>query len=232
MQGTIYVGTHAGGEERVLWFRLEQGPGTDGRIYPTVYTLWHNPGLVPLLHTQSLVMEKLYGGADLMVPGLTNGPPFPERAVKNAVVAVADIQRPSVPTFVGVCEIDVSSLGRVQGAKGHAVRGVQWEGDELWSWSLTGRPGQPSPAKLDGWFDTQEKVGEAMGDLQLNENDAAPIIQEEAGKGALSEGEGEDGSDIPQDSEKEPSTKGKGSPFIFLSRNHSGQLNGLTTCRN
>ncbi|KMU86191.1 hypothetical protein CIHG_03979 [Coccidioides immitis H538.4] len=78
VQGTIYVGTHPGGDERVLWFRLEQGPGTDGRIYPTVYTLWQNPGIVPLLHTQSLVMDKLYGGADLMIPGLANGPPFPE----------------------------------------------------------------------------------------------------------------------------------------------------------
>ncbi|EDN03837.1 hypothetical protein I7I51_05286 [Histoplasma capsulatum] len=81
VQGTIYVGSHADDDERILWVRPEQGAGTDGRLYPTVYTLWRHPRLVPLLHTPNLVMDKLYGGADLMTPGLANGPPFPARAV-------------------------------------------------------------------------------------------------------------------------------------------------------
>ena len=208
MHGTIYVGTHPGCEERALWFRLEQGPGTDGRLYPTVYTLWHNPGLAPLLLTPDFVMGKLYGGADLMTPGLANGPPFPQKATKGAVVAVASLNKPSVPTFVGVCEVDVASLGEVQGMKGHAVRGVQWEGDELWAWSVNGRPGQRSPDHLDGWLDEVQEVDEALGELELGEEN----VSDDEAPGGVSLGEGGEGEQVlePEIEEKEPTTKGKG----------------------
>ncbi|KAJ5247260.1 hypothetical protein N7468_002243 [Penicillium chermesinum] len=151
VQGIVYVGAHPDEEERVLWFKVEQGPGSDKRIYPTVYTLWRNADLVPLVHTPEMVMRKLQGGADLMTPGLANEPPFPERAVKGAVAAVASLDRHTVPLFVGVCEIDVSALGEVQGSKGHAIRGLHWAGDELWAWSSSPRPGRPAPEYLKGW---------------------------------------------------------------------------------
>ncbi|EER39673.1 RNA binding protein Ligatin/Tma64 [Histoplasma capsulatum H143] len=67
VQGTIYVGSHADDDERILWLRPEQGAGTDGRLYPTVYTLWRHPRLVPLLHTPNLVMDKLYGDCGVCV---------------------------------------------------------------------------------------------------------------------------------------------------------------------
>ncbi|KAL3467627.1 RNA binding protein Ligatin/Tma64 [Aspergillus heterothallicus] len=159
LQGTVYVGTHTDGEERVLWFKIDHGPGADKRLYPTVYTLWHNPKIVPLLYTPELVMRKLRGGADLMTPGLANEPPFPERAVKGAVVAVSSLDRETVPLFVGICEIDISALGEVQGTKGHAVRGLQWEGDELWAWSPSSRPGVAAPEYIQGW-DEEEALKE------------------------------------------------------------------------
>ncbi|KAJ5561832.1 Translation initiation factor SUI1 [Penicillium sp. DV-2018c] len=174
LQGIVFVGTHPDGDERVLWFKLEHGPGADRRLYPTVYTLWQNPNLVPLLYTPEFVMGKLHGGADLMTPGLANEPPFPERAVKGAVVAVASVDRHTVPLFVGVCEIDVSALGEVQGTKGHAVRGLHWEGDELWAWSSASRPGRPAPEYLQGWDeDESEEIAEGMEELQIEEDEAA-----------------------------------------------------------
>ncbi|KAL1997463.1 hypothetical protein VTN49DRAFT_903 [Thermomyces lanuginosus] len=201
VQGTVYVGSHPefNGEERILWFRIEQGPGADGRIYPTVYTLWHVPRLVPLLHTPAFVMGKLFGGADLMTPGLANGPPFPKGAVKGATVAVASLDRPSVPVFVGVCEIDIASLGEVQGAKGHAVRGVHWEGDELWSWSSSSRPGQPGPEALEGWSDDVKDVENAVEGLALEDKDegGVPVAQ-------ASEDQPEPAQEEP---EKEPTQK-------------------------
>ncbi|CAP92377.1 Pc13g13080 [Penicillium rubens Wisconsin 54-1255] len=171
LQGIVYVGTHPDGDERVLWFKLEHGPGADKRLYPTVYTLWHNPNLVPLLYTPEFVMGKLHGGADLMTPGLANEPPFPERAAKGAVVAVASVDKHTVPLFVGICEIDVSALGEVQGTKGHAVRGLHWEGDELWAWSSASLPGRPAPEYLEGWDEDEtesvEEVEEQMEDLGI-----------------------------------------------------------------
>ncbi|KAL4737981.1 hypothetical protein BDV11DRAFT_144314 [Aspergillus similis] len=179
VQGTVYVGTHSDGEERALWFRIDQGPGAEKRLYPTVYTLWHNPNIVPLLHTPEFVMGKLRSGADLMTPGLANEPPFDERAVKGAVVAVASLDRVTVPLFVGICEIDVSALGEVQGTKGHAVRGIQWEGDELWAWSPSSRPGVPAPEYLEGWDEVEEEreagIEEKVEGLELEDKDAQEV---------------------------------------------------------
>jgi len=145
VSGTVFVGAHPGQDPRVLWLSIND------RLIPTIYTLWRHPALVPLLHTQDFVLTKMQGGADLMTPGLTRGPPFPAKATKGAIVAVASVQKPSVPQWVGTCEIDVASLQRVQGAKGHAVRGQHWAGDEIWAWSPSGKAGEASPEQIDGW---------------------------------------------------------------------------------
>ena len=143
--GTVYVGNPDGEEARILWFQVE------GIMYPTVYTLWRHPDIVPLLHTPGIVVKKLQGGADLMTPGMARGPPFPDRAKKGAIVAVASMENPSVPVALGKCEIDISGLTQVQGAKGRAVENLHWLGDELWDYSPTSRPGQKPPEYLEGW---------------------------------------------------------------------------------
>lgn len=202
VQGIVYVGAHEG-EERVLWFKLEHGPGADRRLYPTIYMLWQNPNLVPLLYTPELVMRKLHGGADLMTPGLANEPPFPEKAKQGAVVAVASLDRNTVPLFVGICEIDVSALGEVQGTKGHAVRGLHWVGDELWSWSSSSRPGRPAPDYLQGWDEAAvDELEEGVGEMTVEEKDASAETVEEPPSEAPKPVE------EPEVEEKEPTTKG------------------------
>jgi translation initiation factor 2D len=209
VQGTVYVGTHSDGEERVLWFRIDQGPGADKRLYPTVYTLWHNPKIVPLLYTPELVMRKLRGGADLMTPGLANEPPFPERAVKGAVVAVSSLDRETVPLFVGICEIDVSALGEVQGTKGHAVRGIQWEGDELWAWSPSLRPGVAAPEYIQGWDEEEVSEEAEVGEVEEGVQGLALEAQgQEAGEVQTGEPAEEEAIEDPVVEEKEPTTKG------------------------
>ncbi|KAE9969965.1 hypothetical protein BLS_004102 [Venturia inaequalis] len=152
LSGTVYVGSH-GEEQRILWVKMEE------KMYPTVYTLWHNPRILPLLHTHDVVITKLQGGADLMIPGLAGGPPFPQGAKKGAIVAVASTQSPTVPLMVGVCDVDVSALGRVQGEKGHAVQNIHWSGDELWSWNaIAGNGGREAPSELKGWFEDEEEA--------------------------------------------------------------------------
>ncbi|KAK5136425.1 hypothetical protein LTR08_003070 [Meristemomyces frigidus] len=165
--GTVYIGSHKGEDARILWFQMEGG------MYPSVYTLWGHPDLVPLLHTHEPVIKKLQGGADLMTPGLANGPPFPPQARKGVVVAIASTDRPSVPVAMGVCAIDVSELQRVQGAKGHAVENMHWVGDELWSWSTNDRPGKPPPEDIEGWARllAGDGLAEATVDLDLDDGD-------------------------------------------------------------
>jgi translation initiation factor 2D len=166
-------------------------------VISVVYTLWHNPCLVPLLHTPTLVIKKLQNGADLMTAGIARGPPFPPRATKNAIVAVAKLEAPSVPLFVGVCEIHVAGLEKVEGAKGRAVSGVHWAGDELWGWSSSAKPGVDAPTYLDGWddqvgdiengtkeLDSDGEDGQEEGGVALNENghnveEKAPMADED-----------------------------------------------------
>jgi translation initiation factor 2D len=160
-------------------------------------------------------MNKLFGGADLMTPGLANGPPFPAGATKGAVVAVASLDKPTVPQFVGLCEIDVAALGEVQGVKGHAVRGVHWEGDELWAWSSTSRPGQAAPEHLEGWDNQVEDVEAGVDDIRLAEKESDVPSQDEGGV-PLGEGPGAEQDDISAEPEKEPTTKGMNIfPFLF-----------------
>ena len=173
--GTLYVGSYEGEEARILWFQI------DGRMYPSVYTLWKNADLVPLLHTPEIVVKKLQGGADLMTPGLAGGPPFPARAKKGAVVAISSTDSLSVPVAVGWCEIDVSALGKVQGAKGHAVRNMHWVGDEAWSYGATGRAGQDAPREIETWTKALYSRGlsDEMDSLDLDTKDDGGVSLDE-----------------------------------------------------
>jgi translation initiation factor 2D len=136
------------------------------------------------------------------------GPPFPERAVKGAVVAVASLEKPTVPLFVGVCEIDVAGLAKVQGAKGHAVKGVQWDGDEIWAWSSSARPGQPSPEFLEGGDDEVDGIEGGVDGLDLEDMTKNDKGGEEGGVSLGGAGEDEPDS-LPEAALKEPTTKGK-----------------------
>ena len=221
--GTVYVGAHSGEDQRVLWLSVND------RLIPTVYTLWKHPQLVPLLHTQDFVLSKMQGGADLMTPGLARGPPFPAKATKGAVVAVASLQKPSVPQWVGVCEIDVASLQQVKGAKGHAVRGQHWTGDEIWAWSPSGKPGAATPEQIDGWDvdDSTAAINSGVKDMEVEDDDneedggirLSSTTQEKTAyepRNDYVEGEDAEPHKSVNNPEKEFSTKGRSEVYSFV----------------
>ncbi|KAL8804444.1 MAG: hypothetical protein Q9182_002549 [Xanthomendoza sp. 2 TL-2023] len=218
VSGTVYVGAHPAQEQRVLWIKIEE------KIIPTVYTLWKNPGLVPLLHTPDIVLQKLRGGADLMTPGLARGPPFPSKATKGSVVAVASLEKPSVPIVVGVCEIDVAALREVRGAKGHAVRGEHWDSDEIWAWSRGGAGGGgKAPEEIEGWDngDATDVLEDRLNHIGIENSDdeqiegGVPLIHtaaltgKEEDRKEFLQGENGDPFERVEVEDKELSTKGK-----------------------
>ncbi|KAF8246636.1 hypothetical protein K440DRAFT_602077 [Wilcoxina mikolae CBS 423.85] len=150
VNGTLYFGTHADSDERPLWVRVNRA---SPELFPTVYTLWRNPGLLPLLHTHPPVIERLCDGADLMIPGLI-GPPFPEEAKVGALVGIASSERPTVPVAVGVCEVDVGRLEKAVGEKGRAVKVLHWVGDEVFKHG-------GNPAKVPEVLEARRIDGEA-----------------------------------------------------------------------
>ena len=137
-------------------------------------------------------------------------------------MAIASLENPSVPMVVGVCEIDVSALQQVQGAKGHAVRGVHWDGDEIWSWSTSGKPGGNAPEHIDGWEIDEEtgNLSREMENLRAEDPEEALNDDEDGGGVALDnpsermQNDFVDGEDVPpyeqvDIEDKELSTKGK-----------------------
>ncbi|KAF3034802.1 hypothetical protein E8E12_004719 [Didymella heteroderae] len=197
VSGTVYVGSHegTGGEQRILWVKVGE------QMYPTVYTLWQNPKIVPLLYTRLYVIEKLQGGADLMTPGLQRGPPFPKKATKGAVVAIASLEAPTVPMAVGTCLIDVSSLGSTQGTKGHAVETFHWAGDELWSWSTGSKPGRDPPTLIEAWDEQEDEdntIAERTAAMDIDENDGGISLNADPTERTKAEqSQGVEGEDAP-----------------------------------
>lgn len=231
VSGTVYVASQPGDDARVLWFKIED------RMYPTVYTLWKQPGIVPLLHTPGFVVQKLQGGADLMTPGLANGPPFNQKATKGAVVAIASLEQPSVPVAVGACLIDISSLGVVQGSRGHAVQTMHWAGDEIWSYSNSNKAGLNPPESIQGWLASkgdEEKLVEQAADLDIDDDDedqgGVNLDKSPADRPDPSEGLGEDATAddglVEKVEIKDMTTKGK----CLLSPYNLGRI--LITNRN
>ena len=181
-----------------------------------------------------MVVEKMQGGADLMTPGLQRGPPFPNKATKGAIVAVASLESPTVPVAVGTCEIDISSLQKVQGAKGIAVETFHWAGDEIWSWSSNSNPGIDPPDYLEGWDDEKVDAGLATGTEALNledeeEDGGIPLNTErsdaERAQGLEGEKPPSNKDFVDEVDEKELSTKGK--IYVKISSRQP-----LTFCRN
>ncbi|KAF4445363.1 hypothetical protein F53441_10912 [Fusarium austroafricanum] len=173
-QGTVYIGAHPDQDERILWFQTGKNP----RLIPTVYTLWRNPNLIPLLHTPDFVVEeKLKHGADLMVPGLVKarGASWDKRASTGAVVAVAGLQSDTVPVWVGTCQIDVRNLpDDLRGQKGAAIKALHWAGDECWGWKQLGSGGIDPPANLEGWEGLAAGLTTGISQVSLEDDSQPP----------------------------------------------------------
>lgn len=55
-----------------MFFEISRGPDddmTDQQLFPTVYSLWILPDMVPVFTTHAAVLPRLAAGADLMLPG-------------------------------------------------------------------------------------------------------------------------------------------------------------------
>lgn len=120
LSGTIYFDSN----EVPTWFQTR-----DSQLYPSLFTCWKCPYILPLVKTHEPVIGVLGKGADLMLPGTI--PPFDERAVKNAVVGIVSKEKPNVIMAVGVCRLNLTQFDYVVGRSGMAVEIIHHFDDEL-----------------------------------------------------------------------------------------------------
>lgn len=119
-KGTIYFDS----QEKPIWFK-----NRDSVLYPTIYTLWSISNILPVVLTNSFVIERILDNANLMLPGCI--PPFDKRMTKGALVGIASYKSPDVVMAIGVCALNLTQFDDVQGRQGTAVIVKHFLGDEL-----------------------------------------------------------------------------------------------------
>ncbi|KAJ3005789.1 Eukaryotic translation initiation factor 2D [Thoreauomyces humboldtii] len=103
----------------------------DGRLVPTVYSLWKIPGMLPLVHTHGPVLQKLFDGADLMLPGVVVPPQGFGHFQYGDVAAIAVRGNP-LPMAVGTMAVSAADIGKNSELRGKAVHVLHTFGDKLW----------------------------------------------------------------------------------------------------
>ncbi|XP_058131105.1 eukaryotic translation initiation factor 2D isoform X2 [Dasypus novemcinctus] len=153
---TVYV---SGGNP--ILFELEKN------LYPTVYTLWSYPDLLPTFVTWPLVLEKLVGGADLMLPGLVVPPAGLPQVQKGDLCAIALVGN-RAPIAIGVAAMSTAEM-LTSDLKGRGFSMLHTYQDHLWRSGDKSSPPSIAPLALDP-PDPSEEKGSTQVDPALQGN--------------------------------------------------------------
>uniref|UniRef100_A0A3P8SVB3 Eukaryotic translation initiation factor 2D n=1 Tax=Amphiprion percula TaxID=161767 RepID=A0A3P8SVB3_AMPPE len=141
-----------------LFFELEK------RLYPTVYVLWRYPNLLPTFRTWPPVLEKLIGGADLMLPGVvvpSSGLPDVKQGDCCAVTVVSN----GAPVALGTAAVSSAEMYSL-GMKGRGLCVLHTYMDYLWAFGDKSGPPSLPDAESEG-----QEVDEVEDDVNEKEED-------------------------------------------------------------
>lgn len=144
-----------------LFFELEK------RLYPTVYVLWRFPALLPAFTTWPPVLQKLTGGADLMLPGVVvplSGLPN----VNQGDCCSVNVVNNRAPVAVGTAAVSSTEM-QSSGMKGRGVCILHSYMDTLWAFG-----DKSGPPSLPDCIETEEDMneGECNTENKLQEEEA------------------------------------------------------------
>ncbi|XP_053249348.1 eukaryotic translation initiation factor 2D isoform X1 [Podarcis raffonei] len=150
------------------------------RLYPTVYTLWSHPHLLPAFSTWPPVLHKLAGGADLMLPGVvvpSYGLPQVDRGTLCAITLVGN----SAPVAIGIATMSTAEMVAA-GMKGKGFTVLHTYMDHLWEFGDKSCPPTivPLEAESSEMMDAEEEeqeAGEGEGKSQENSHPVDPCLQ-------------------------------------------------------
>uniref|UniRef100_A0A8C9JVR2 Eukaryotic translation initiation factor 2D n=2 Tax=Panthera tigris TaxID=9694 RepID=A0A8C9JVR2_PANTA len=111
------------------------------------YTLWSYPDLLPAFTTWPPVLEKLVGGADLMLPGLVVPPAGLPQVQKGDLCAIALLGN-RAPVAVGVAAMSTAEM-LTSGLKGRGFSVLHTYQDHLWRSGDKSSPPSLAPLALD-----------------------------------------------------------------------------------
>lgn len=123
-------------------------------LYPTVYTLWSFPDLLPCFTTWPPVLEKMAGGADLMLPGVvvpSTGLPVVQQGVLCAINVVGS----RAPVAIGVSTMSTREM-LASGMKGKGFSILHTYKDQLWAYG--DKSGPPVIALVETEGEQEEQL--------------------------------------------------------------------------
>ncbi|NXA39553.1 EIF2D factor, partial [Eudromia elegans] len=144
----IKIYTHKG--EAITVYTSNKNPilfEIEKALYPSVYTLWAYPDLLPAFSTWPPVLQKLAGGADLMLPGVavpSSGFPRVERGTLCAVTLLGN----RAPVAVGVATMSTTEM-LASGMKGKGFAILHTYMDHLWELGDKSSPPTLAPLVVD-----------------------------------------------------------------------------------
>ncbi|CAL1534365.1 unnamed protein product [Lymnaea stagnalis] len=131
----IKINTH--GDENIAVYSVGKNPifyEHFKTLYPTVYTLWLHPDIVPAFRTWPPVFEKLQKGADLMLPGVVpDNEPSPKmfgNLQKGDIVSIKIAGNKS-PVALGKALLSGEDM-YMSAMRGKGVAVLHMLGDVLW----------------------------------------------------------------------------------------------------
>ncbi|XP_061182626.1 eukaryotic translation initiation factor 2D-like [Saccostrea echinata] len=156
------INTHSG--VNVLVYCVEKNPvliDVDGVVFPSVYTLWKYPDLLPVFRTHPPVFTKLAGGADLMLPGVVvEGDITPKTFAhidKGTVCSISLVGNRS-PVAVGTAVMSGSDMFD-SAMRGKGIHVLHILGDELWAFGDKSKPPLLPEEPQDTAIDTASSLG-------------------------------------------------------------------------
>ncbi|TRY72572.1 hypothetical protein TCAL_00197 [Tigriopus californicus] len=167
---SVLVYTH---QKNPLFFELEK----DKVIFPTVYTLWKYPDLLPSFPTWPLVLPKIANGADLMIPGIVVDYERGDKAYLNGKLKRDDAVYVNLTNNRAAVAVGVSYHSSedlyMAGRRGKGLKILHFAGDKLWeSGSKVPLPTMNPPDGLDFINHTEENQY-----VSDDENDPAEEIE-------------------------------------------------------
>ncbi|CAH1774317.1 unnamed protein product [Owenia fusiformis] len=156
--------THSG--DGMLVYSLQKMPiffeyEKDKIVHPTVYTLWRYPDMLPVLTTGPPVLDRMVGGADLMLPGvIVREPvtPYTFKHLSKGQIVAVDLYGNRAPVAVGKMAMSGSDMFEVN-MKGKGVIILHVLRDQLWLFGDKSMPPHiPYPDVTDNGDITTDNV--------------------------------------------------------------------------
>uniref|UniRef100_A0A3B3UT76 Eukaryotic translation initiation factor 2D n=1 Tax=Poecilia latipinna TaxID=48699 RepID=A0A3B3UT76_9TELE len=173
----VKIYAHKG--EAVTLYVLHKNPiffEVEKRLYPTVYVLWRHPSLLPVFRTWAPVLQKLIGGADLMLPGVVM-PSCGLPDVKQGSCCAVLIVNNRAPVAVGKAAASSAEM-QSSGMKGRGVCVLHTYMDYLWAFGDKSNP----PSLPDEDDEIEDTNGEKCKELNLTETEEDKVESNEKGE--------------------------------------------------